>query len=110
MTSVPHHAPPSDAAHRGHDPEPDFSGTRVRWPSLLTALAIMLVGSIYPMLFTGANDQVDHGFASALFWAMCAGLVHGIGFRPRHPVARWLLSGWACIAGLLLAAILRWGI
>jgi predicted membrane protein len=46
----------------------------------------------------------------ALFWAMSAGLVRGVGFVPRWFGWRWLFSGWACAAGLLLAAWLRWGI
>ena len=84
--------------------------TRVHFPSLLVALAIMLVGSIYPLLFADAAGKADHSLAMALFWAMSAGLVRGVGFVPRFGVWRWLFSGWACAAGLLLAAWLRWGI
>ncbi|UCU93957.1 cyd operon YbgE family protein [Hydrogenophaga taeniospiralis] len=89
-------------------PEPVAS--RVHFPSLLAALAIMLVGSIYPLLFADASGQADHGLAMALFWAMSAGLVRGVGFVPRWVGWRWLFSGWACAAGLLLAAWLRWGV
>lgn len=77
--------------------------------SLLVALAIMLVGSVYPLLFADATGKADHGLAMALFWAMSAGLVRGVGFVPRWLPWRWLFSGWACCAGLLLAAWLRWG-
>jgi predicted membrane protein len=41
----------------------------------------------------------------ALFWAMSAGFVTGVGFRPRFFVWRWLFSGLACLAGVALAAI-----
>jgi predicted membrane protein len=83
--------------------------SHVHLPSLLAALAIMLVGSIYPLLFADAAGKADHGLAMALFWAMSAGLVRGVGFVPRWGVWRWLFSGWACAAGLLLGAWLRWG-
>ena len=83
--------------------------SRVHLPSLLAALAIMLVGSVYPLLFADASGKADHSLAMALFWAMSAGLVRGVGFVPRFGVWRWLFSGWACAAGLLLAAWLRWG-
>lgn len=85
------------------------AAARVHLPSLLAALAIMLVGSVYPLLFANAQGRADHGLAMALFWAMSAGLVRGVGFVPRFVVWRWLFSGWACAAGLLLAGGLRWG-
>lgn len=46
---------------------------RIHLPSLMTALAIMLVGSIYPLLFARADGTADHGLAMALFWAVSAG-------------------------------------
>ncbi len=89
---------------------PAPAASRVHAPSLLVALAIMLVGSVYPPLFANASGQADHGLAMALFWAMSAGLVRGVGFVPRWYGWRWLFSGWACAAGLLLATGLRWGV
>ena len=77
--------------------------------SLAVAMAIMVGGSIYPFMFAGQGGRVDHGFASAIFWAMSAGLVHGVGFKPRFALWRWLFSGWACLGALLLAAWLRLG-
>lgn len=82
---------------------------RVHLPSLLVALLIMVVGSVYPLLFADAQGRADHGLAMALFWAMSAGLVRGVGFVPRLPVWRWLFSGWACAMALGLAAAIRWG-
>ena len=52
---------------------------RVHLPSLLVALLIMVVGSVYPLLFADAQGRADHGLAMALFWAMSAGLVRGVG-------------------------------
>lgn len=89
--------------------DPRHHISRLHLPSLFAALAIMLVGSVYPLLFTDAQGKADHTLAMALFWAMSAGLVRGVGFVPRWALWRWLFSGWACIATLLLAAWLRWG-
>ena len=85
------------------------AATRMHLPSLLVALTIMTVGSIYPLLFADAQGRADHGLAMALFWAMSAGLVRGVGFVPVRRVWRWLFSGWACAVALVLAATLRWG-
>lgn len=82
---------------------------RVHWASLSVALLIMLVGSVYPLLFADAQGRADHGLAMALFWAMSAGMVRGVGFVPRHGLWRGLFSGWACALALALAAWIRWG-
>lgn len=87
----------------------ESAGAAVHVPSLLLAVAIMLVGSAYPWLFTTADGRVAHGLAFALFWAMSAGFVRGVGFVPRARLWRLLFSGWSCLAGLLLAGWLRWG-
>jgi predicted membrane protein len=81
----------------------------VHLPSLLVAIAIMLGGSIYPLLFVRADGSADHALALALFWAMSAGFVRGVGFMPRARIWRLFFSGWSCLTGLLLAAGLRWG-
>lgn len=82
----------------------------VHWPSLLIALVIMLIGSIYPLLFARADGSADHSLAMALFWAMSAGFVRGVGFVPHALIWRVLFSSWSCLAGLLVAAWLYWGI
>ena len=82
--------------------------SRVHPLSLGTAVVIMLGASIYPLVFTRANGSADHALATALFWAMSAGFVHGVGFVPRHRVWRLLFSGGSCAAGLTRAAWLRW--
>lgn len=90
-------------------PEPpgEQSPGRMHLPSLAAAMLIMLAGSLYPLLFTRADARVDHGLAMALFMAMSAGFVRGVGFIPAAPLWRWLFSGWACLLALLLAATLK---
>lgn len=97
MTTVP----------RRPEPAPG-SGAGWRWLSLAVALAIVLGGSIYPFALAGRSGQIDHGFALMVFWAMSAGLVHGVGFTPRQGLWRWLFSGWSCWLALLLALFSRW--
>ena len=82
---------------------------RAHWPSLAVAVALMVVGSVHPLLLAGADGQADHSLAMAWFWAMSAGLVRGVGFIPRRTVFRWLLGGPAVGLALALAVWLRWG-
>lgn len=95
-------ADPVASAAAGSEP-----ASRVHLPSLLAALAIMLVGSVYPLLFADAQGHADHGLAMALFWAMSAGFVRGVGFVPQRLVWRVLFSGWSCTAALALAVVLK---
>lgn len=81
--------------------------SHIHLPSLTAALVIMLVGTLYPLLMANAAGQAEHGLAMALFWAMSAGFVRGVGFVPRALAWRWLFSGWACAAALALAASLK---
>lgn len=85
------------------------AASAIRPLSLAVALAIMVAGSVYPFMFAVQSD-VDHAFASAVFWAMSAGLVNGVGFKPQFVVWRWVFSGWACWFALLLAVWIRWGV
>jgi predicted membrane protein len=55
---------------------------RIQWPSLAVALLIMVVGTLYPPLMADAAGKADHNLAMALFWAMSAGFVRGVGFAP----------------------------
>ena len=57
---------------------------------------------------TRADGSANHALALALFWAMSAGLVRGVGFVPRAWGWRLMFSGWSCLAALLLASWLRW--
>ena len=80
---------------------------RIHPPSLAAALLIMLAGTLYPPLLADASGKADHLLALAVFWAMSAGFVRGVGFVPRHRLWQWLFSGWSCTAALLVALALR---
>ncbi|WP_227817388.1 cyd operon YbgE family protein [Nitrogeniibacter aestuarii] len=84
--------------------EPD-TGTRIAWLPLLAAIAITLGITANPRLLADGAGSADHWAAMALFWAMSAGFVRGVGFIPRQPVLRWLFSGWACAVGIGLALL-----
>ena len=101
---------PASLSKASDDAKAEQGGTNIHLPSLLAAVVIMLVGSIYPLLFAAADGKADHGLAIALFWAMSAGFVRGVGFVPRMWAWRLLFSGWSCVAALLLAGWLRFGI
>jgi predicted membrane protein len=72
-------------------------------PTLLTGLTLMVVLTVYPPLLTDATGHADHTLASVMLFAMCAGLVRGVGFVPQWWVWRWLFSGRACLAALTWA-------
>lgn len=76
-------------------------------PSLAAALLIMVAGTLYPPLMADAAGKADHHLAMALFWAMSAGFVRGVGFVPQRLVWRVLFSGWSCTAALALAVVLK---
>jgi predicted membrane protein len=80
---------------------------RVHVPSLAAALLVMVAGTLYPPLMADAAGHADHRLAMALFWAMSAGFVRGVGFVPRFVPWRLLLSGWAVLAALGLAVALK---
>ena len=84
-------------------------GAAIHLPSLLAALVIMLGGSIYPFLMTRADGSANHALALALFWAMSAGLVRGVGFVPRANAWRLLFSAGSCMLALALAVWIRFG-
>ncbi len=81
----------------------DIAPTRLHWPALLMAIGIMLLGTAFPMLFARPDGHADHVLALLVFWSMSAGFVRGVGFVPRHPLSRWLLSVSALFVGLALA-------
>jgi len=78
----------------------------LRGVGLLVALAIMLVGSVFPFFLVSRSGAVDHGFILVVLWAMSAGMVYGVGFTPRGWLWRWMFSGWACALALVLAGFL----
>lgn len=83
------------------------AGGGLHWPSLAVGLAVMVAGTLYPPLMAGARGRADHGLAMALFWAMSAGFVRGVGFVPRHAAWRRLFSGWSVLAAVTMALVLK---
>ncbi|WP_191486293.1 cyd operon YbgE family protein [Pseudomonas sp. FEN] len=82
------------------DAEP---ASRIHWPSLLVAVAIMLTCTLYPLIMASPDGKADHVLAIALFTAMSAAFVRGVGFVPQMLVWRWLFSGWTCFVALAIA-------
>ena len=83
--------------------------TKLHGPSLGVALLIMVAGTLYPPFMANPAGQADHTLATALFWAMAAGFVRGVGFVPRWWGWRWLFSGWACASALGWALFVKLG-
>ncbi len=81
--------------------------SRLNLLSLAVALFIMVGGTVYPPVMADASGRADHGLALALFWAMSAGFVHGVGFVPRHRVWRWLWGGLSVVTALGVAVVLK---
>lgn len=90
-------------------PIADRPGGRMHPFSLLVAVALMLGGSVYPLLMANAQGQADHRLALLWLWAMSAGFVHGVGFVPRARVWRVLLSAGTMALALVGALALRYG-
>jgi predicted membrane protein len=74
---------------------------------LTIAICIMVVGTAYPPIMMNAAGRVDHRLALAIFWAMSAGFVRGVGFIPTLRIWRGLFSGWACLTALILALLVK---
>jgi len=83
------------------------SPTPSNLPALATGVILMIAGTAYPRLLADAAGKADHALALLVFWAMTAGFVRGVGFVPRNVALRWLFSGWACLAALCGATLLR---
>jgi cyd operon protein YbgE len=88
-----------------HTPaEPAAAGT-IRPLPLLAAIVIMLGITAWPHALAAPAGGADHWAAMALFWAMSAGFVSGVGFRPRFILWRAGFSGLACFTGIALAVL-----
>ncbi|MER2553470.1 MAG: cyd operon YbgE family protein [Thauera sp.] len=83
----------------------DGEAQRTRVLPLLLAIAVMLGTTAWPGALAGPSGAADHPAAMALFWAMSAGFVAGVGFRPRKLLIRLLFSPLACWLGVILAGL-----
>ncbi|MGN7916071.1 cyd operon YbgE family protein [Lysobacter sp. ESA13C] len=71
--------------------------------SLLLASALSLGLLFLPAMRGGEMTTAAHGWLSPLMLSICAGFVHGVGYRPVRPWARALLHPlllWPAMAGL----------
>ncbi len=84
-------------------PLPAAPAGGIRLLPLLAAIAIMLGITAWPAALSGPQGGADHWAAMALFWAMSAGFVRGVGFVPRNVAWRLLFSSLACLLGIALA-------
>lgn len=78
-----------------------YSGP-LRSLSLLAAGAFCLAVLLFPQLLINGGQAPNHGALVLGLWGMAAGFVHGVGFVPRHVVARLALGPIA--AWVLLVA------
>jgi predicted membrane protein len=85
----------------------DETGSRTQVPALATGLLLMAALTAYPRFVVDSTGRADHLLAVALFWAMTAGFVRGVGFIPRTRWIRWTFSGQACLAALVGAVAIK---
>jgi predicted membrane protein len=70
-----------------------------RGVSLVTAIALMLLVTLFPRALTTADGSpIGHGVLMLIMWGMSAGFVHGVGFVPRNRLLRLLLGAAAAWA------------
>jgi len=83
-----------------------FYSSPVRSLSLLAAGAFCLAVLLFPQLLITQGQSPDYGALVLGLWGMAAGFVHGVGFVPRHVLARLALgpiAAWILLpAGSLL--------
>jgi predicted membrane protein len=82
------------------------AGARTQLPALAIGLILMVAVTAYPRFVVDSTGRADHLLAMAVFWAMTAGFVRGVGFIPRSAWIRRVLSGWACCIALVGVALI----
>ena len=80
-----------------------ISAKTLFWFLLCSFLALLLAGCIFwdPSRFAAKTSELEiwHGFL--LMWAVCSGVIHGVGFRPR--AVHWQGIFCPLIADIVLA-------
>ena len=74
----------------------------LRLLSLLAAGAFCLAVLLFPQMLINEGQPPNHGALVLGLWGMAAGFVHGVGFVPRHVLARLALG--PVVAWMLLVA------
>lgn len=82
-----------------------YSGP-LRSLSFLAASVFCLAVLLFPQLLIDAGQSPNHGALTLGLWGMAAGFVHGVGFVPRHVVARLALGPVAAWVLLLTGSLL----
>ncbi|CAI1556533.1 cyd operon protein YbgE [Serratia proteamaculans] len=79
--------------------------------ALSLVLALILAGCIFwdPTRFAAKTSSLEIWEGLLLIWAVCAGVVHGVGFRPQHTLWRAFFAPLPAIvilaAGLLYVSL-----
>jgi cyd operon protein YbgE len=79
--------------------------------ALSLVLAVILAGCIFwdPSRFAARTSSIEIWQGILLIWAVCAGIVHGVGFRPRSAFWRAFFAPLPAIvilaAGLLYVSL-----
>jgi len=60
--------------------------------SLALAAPMGLLLLIHPGAMVAADGRYSHGLLMLVMWGVCAGFVHGLGFRPESRCLGWLSS------------------
>ena len=63
-----------------------------RTVSLLAAIGLMLLVTLFPRGLTAVDGSANHGTLTLIMWGMSAGFVHGVGFIPHNRLLRVLLG------------------
>ncbi|VEA63704.1 cyd operon protein YbgE [Serratia plymuthica] len=79
--------------------------------ALSLALALILAGCIFwdPTRFAAKTSSLEIWESLLLIWAVCAGVIHGVGFRPQRSLWRAFFAPFPAIvilaAGLLYVSL-----
>ncbi|CAI0914462.1 cyd operon protein YbgE [Serratia entomophila] len=79
--------------------------------ALSLALALILAGCIFwdPTRFAAKTSSLEIWEGLLLIWAVCAGVIHGFGFRPQRSIWRAFFAPLPAIvilgAGLLYVSL-----
>ncbi|UQY45385.1 cyd operon protein YbgE [Mixta hanseatica] len=75
--------------------------------ALSLLLALLLAGCLFwdPTRFAASTSSLTVWQGLILIWAVCAGVVHGVGFRPRRVRWQTFFSPLLALTALLLGTL-----
>lgn len=74
--------------------------------SCLLSLALVICLFTDPGRFTAKTGPLPVWYGLMLIWAVCAGVIHGVGFRPDNAYWRIIFSPLPAILMMLMAVVL----